>query len=69
MNHMFSEEQISALVQNIPKYVYIKIALTNRIKSGELEVGAKLSTEKEMCDLYGCSRCLLYTSPSPRDTR
>ena len=53
MNHMFSEEQISALVQNIPKYVYIKIALTNRIKSGELEVGAKLSTEKEMCDLYG----------------
>lgn len=56
MNHMFSEEQISALVQNIPKYVYIKIALTNRIKSGELEVGAKLSTEKEMCDLYGCSR-------------
>ena len=33
MNHMFSEEQISALVQNIPKYVYIKIALTNRIKS------------------------------------
>ena len=26
MNHMFSEEQISALVQNIPKYVYIKIA-------------------------------------------
>lgn len=53
MNHMFSEE---ALVQNIPKYVYIKIALTNRIKSGELEVGAKLSTEKEMCDLYGCSR-------------
>ena len=34
MNHMFSEEQISALVQNIPKYVYIKIALTNRIKSG-----------------------------------
>lgn len=56
MNHMFSEEQTSALVQNIPKYVYIKIALTNRIKSGELEVGAKLSTEKEMCDLYGCSR-------------
>ena len=56
MNHMFSEEQISALVQNIPKYVYIKIALTNRIKSGELEVGAKLSTEKEMCALYGCSR-------------
>ena len=56
MNHMFSEEQISALVQNIPTYVFIKIALTNRIKSGELEVGAKLSTEKEMCDLYGCSR-------------
>ena len=41
MNHMFSEEQISALVQNIPKYVYIKIALTNRIKSGELEVGQR----------------------------
>ena len=56
MNHMFSDEQISALVQNIPKYMYIKIALTNRIKSGELEVGAKLATEKEMCDLYGCSR-------------
>lgn len=56
MNHMFSEEQISALVQNIPKYMYIKIELTNRIKSGELEVGAKLHTEKEMCDRYGCSR-------------
>lgn len=56
MNHMFSEEQISTLVQNIPKYMYIKIELANRIKSGELEVGARLSTEKEMCDQYGCSR-------------
>ena len=52
MNHMFSEEQISTLVQNIPKYMYIKIELANRIKSGELEVGARLSTEKEMCDQY-----------------
>ena len=56
MNHKFSEEQISTLVQNIPKYMYIKIELANRIKSGELEVGARLSTEKEMCDQYGCSR-------------
>ena len=53
MNHMFSEEQISALVQNIPKYVYIKIALTNRIKSGELEVGAKLSTDWIFCTARG----------------
>ncbi len=55
MNHMFSEEQISALVQNIPKYVYIKIALTNRIKSGELEVGAKLSTEKKCVTCMGAA--------------
>ena len=56
MNQMFSDEQISAMVQNIPKYMYIKLALTNRIKSGELAVGAKLPTEKEMCSLYACSR-------------
>ncbi len=56
MNQFFSEDQISMLVQNIPKYMYIKIALTNRIKSGELAVGDQLATEKEMCIQYGCSR-------------
>lgn len=56
MNKIFSEDQISILVQNIPKYMYIKISLTNKIKSGELAVGDKLATEKEMCDAYACSR-------------
>jgi len=55
MNHMFSEEQISALVQNIPKYVYIKIALTNRIKSGELEVGASCQRKKKCVTCMGAA--------------
>lgn len=56
MNQIFSEDQISTLVQKVPKYVYIKIALTNSIKSGEIEIGSKLLTEKQLCELYGCSR-------------
>ena len=56
MNHVFSEEQISMLVQNIPKYMYIKLTLINQIQTGELPVGMKLPTEKEMCLSYACSR-------------
>lgn len=56
MNNVFSEEQISMLVQNIPKYMYIKLSLSNKIQTGELPVGSKLATEKEMCATYSCSR-------------
>lgn len=56
MNTVFSEDQISMLVEKIPKYMYIKLALTNKIKSGELAVGDKLATESEMCQTYACSR-------------
>ncbi len=56
MNNIFSEEQIAMLVQNIPKYMYIKLALVNKIQTGELPVGIKLPTEKEMCSAYACSR-------------
>lgn len=56
MNNAFSEEQISLMLQNIPKYMYIKLSLTNKIKTGELPIGAKLPTEKEMCVAYACSR-------------
>jgi len=56
MNNVFSEEQISMLVQNIPKYMYIKLALANKIQTGELPIGSKLATEKEMCATYACSR-------------
>lgn len=56
MNDHFSADQISMLIQNIPRYMYIKIDLTNKIKSGELPIGAKLDTERKMCNYYGCSR-------------
>ncbi|MBR4289655.1 MAG: GntR family transcriptional regulator [Oscillospiraceae bacterium] len=56
MNNIFSEEQISMIVQNIPKYMYIKLVLINKIQTGELSVGVKLPTEKEMCAAYDCSR-------------
>lgn len=56
MNNVFSDEQISMIVQNIPKYMYIKLALTNKIQTGELSVGVKLPTEKELCSAYACSR-------------
>ncbi len=56
MNNLFSEDQISMIFQNIPKYMYIKISLINKLKSGELVEGDKLSTEKELCENYGCSR-------------
>lgn len=56
MNNVFSEEQIAMLVQNVPKYMYIKVALLNKIQTGELPVGIKLPTEKEMCAAYACSR-------------
>lgn len=56
MNNVFSKEQITMLVQNIPKYMYIKLTLVNKIQTGELPVGIKLPTEKEMCVAYACSR-------------
>lgn len=56
MNNLFSEDQISMIFQNIPKYMYIKIALINKLKSGELSEGDKLPTEKKLCDEYNCSR-------------
>ena len=56
MNNIFTDDQISMIFQNIPKYMYIKISLTNKLKSGELVEGDKLPTETELCDSYGCSR-------------
>lgn len=56
MNTLFSEDQISAIVQNIPKYMYIKMALINKLKSGELIEGQKLPSEQKLCDEYGSSR-------------
>lgn len=56
MDTIFTNDQLSMIVQNIPKYMYIKLALVNRIKTGELSVGAKLPSEKELCDAYACSR-------------
>lgn len=52
----YSDEQISYLFQSVPKYAYIKMDITNKIKSGELAVGDKIETESSLCSSYGCSR-------------
>ncbi len=52
----YSDEQISYLFKSVPKYAYIKMDITNRIKSGELAVGDKIETESSLCSSYGCSR-------------
>ena len=52
----YSPDQISYLVDNVPKYAYIKMDMMNRIKSGEISVGEKIETEANLCHLYNCSR-------------
>ena len=72
MNNIFSDDQISMIFQNIPKYMYIKISLTNKLKSGELVEGDKLPTETELCDSYGCSRLTVRKAldePYPAETK
>lgn len=56
MNNQFSNEQISMIFQNIPKYMYVKLSLINKLKSGELAEEDRLPTEKNLCDSYNCSR-------------
>ncbi len=51
-----SADQISYLVDSIPKYAYIKMDLMNKIKSGEIAVGGKIETETNLCKTYACSR-------------
>ena len=60
------------------EYKRVMAFVKDGIRSGEFRVGSKLPTEREMAETLGMSRpsirealksCLLYTSPSPRDTR
>lgn len=53
---VLSADQISYLVDKVPKYAYIKMSLINRIKSGELAVGNKIETESDLGKAYNCSR-------------
>ena len=52
----YSQDMISILVNSVPKYVKVENDLMNRIKSGELVMGDKIPTEKELCESYACSR-------------
>lgn len=51
-----SDDQIPALIASIPKYTYIKLDLSNKIKLGQLTPGQKIPTEEELCKTYNCSR-------------
>ena len=52
----YPNEILSMLVNSVPKYVKVENDLMNRIKSGELVIGAKVPTEMELCEAYSCSR-------------
>jgi DNA-binding GntR family transcriptional regulator len=51
--------QIMSLTQNegVPRYQAIAVDLRTEITSGAMDIGAKLTTEMELCDSYDVSRC------------
>ena len=52
-----------------PIYVQLRNQIVMGIGTGALKVGEKLPTVRQMAADAGVNTCLLYTSPSPRDTR
>lgn len=52
----FSDNQINALINSVPKFIYIKMDISNKIGLGQLKPGEKIMTEEELCKYYNCSR-------------